>query len=121
MFIKPGKQTSCFRRTCDVGFAFLLIFYVLFDVLDVDGSNICRITIDGHHPVLTGIESDIRSDDLVESIGAHSAPIVIHRLVGHSPPSPATHLLLPLSPSTRFHGDRGCRSDADASDAPPDH
>jgi|SRR6185295_18959566 len=122
MLTKPGTQNSFLQRTCDVVCVFLLIFYVLFDVLDLDGSNICRITIDGHRPVLTSaIESDFRSDDLLESTSALPAPVVDHVLIGHSQEFYTTHTFMPLSPSTRFHSDRGCRSDTETSDVPPDH
>ena len=122
MFTNPRTQTSFCRRICDVIGAVLVILYVLFDVLDLDRSDACRITLNGHRHAMVGeADSDFRSDDLLELNIARPVPLVASASVGPTLSHQTIHLLLPLALSARSHGERGCRSEPDTSAAPPDH
>ena len=122
MFTKPRIQTSFYRRICDVMCAFLVILYVLFDVFDLDRSDACRITLNGHRSAMVGeADGDFRSDDLLELSIARPAPLVASASVGPTLSHQTIHLLLPLALSARSHGERGCHSETDGSGAPPDH
>ena len=48
MFKRPQTKFSTFRRIADVACAALVVFYLLFDVLDVDGSNFAHILAPTH-------------------------------------------------------------------------
>ena len=122
MFTNPRTQTSFCRRICDVMCAFLMILYVLFDVLDLDRSDACRIALNGHQPAMVGeTDSDFRGDDLLELNIARPVPLVASASVGPPRSLQTIHLRLPLALSARFHGERGCHSETDGSGAPPDH
>ena len=48
MFKRPQSKFSTLRRIADVACAALVVFYLLFDVLDVDGSNFAHILAPTH-------------------------------------------------------------------------
>ena len=99
-----------------------MILYVLFDVLDFDRSDACRITLNGHRTVMVGeADGDFRSDDLLELNIARPVRLVASASVGPLRSLQTIHLRLPLALSVRSHGERGCHSETDGSGAPPDH
>jgi hypothetical protein len=124
MFSKPRTQTSFFWRICDIVCAFLLIFYVLFDVLDLDGSNVCRIANRQDHSAMVGEgDAEFRLDNSLELTSSQSA---VFPPVGQSPneftsPRRAKASAFSLSVAGRSHGDRGCRIETSAAGASPYH
>jgi len=124
MFKRAQTKFSTLRRIADVACALLVVFYVLFDVLDLDGSNACRIANHQDHSAMVGeTDADFRLDDSLELTSSQSA---VFLLVGQNSneltsPRRTKGSAFPLSSAGRSHGDRGCRPEQTATDTSPDH
>jgi hypothetical protein len=124
MFKRSQTKFSTLRRIADVACALLVIFYILFDVLDLDGSDTCRIANHGDHSAMVGeTDADSRLDDSLELTSSQSA---INPLVGQNSneftrPRRAKASAFSLSGAGGSHGDRGCRPELTATDASPYH
>ena len=109
----------------DVACALLAISYILFDVLDLDGSNTCRFVARTSrlNNTVAEVTSEIQIDDSQEPtdlrldrrlLPAHlsNAFAELHRL---------NTLPIRLTATARSHGDRGCRPEHPVTDPSPDH
>jgi predicted HAD superfamily Cof-like phosphohydrolase len=57
MFKKPQNKFSTLWRIADVVCSLLVVFYVLFDVLDLDGSDCSKVFNSAHQPKLDALVS----------------------------------------------------------------
>jgi len=57
MFKRAQNKSSTLRRIADVVCSLLVVFYVLFDVLDLDGSDFSRVFNSAHQPKLDAVVS----------------------------------------------------------------
>jgi hypothetical protein len=124
MFNKPQSKSSTLWRIADVACALLVIFYILFDVLDLDGSNVCRIGVHRDYSAMVGeADADFRLNDSLKLTSSQSAviPLVGQNSIEFADSRRAKASAFPLSVAGRSHGDRGCRQEHTATDTSPDH
>src|SRR5262245_19757223 len=125
MFKRTRTNSSVLWRIADVACALLAISYVLFDVLDLDGSNTCRFVARTNrlNNVVAEVTSEIQIDDSQEltdlrlDARLHPAHLSTEFTGLHQPNT----LAIPLTKTARSHGDRGCRPDHPVTDLSPDH
>ena len=102
----------------------LIVFYILFDVLDLDGSGTCRVVAQANHSGLVAeTDSEFQIDDSLELRDLRIDPALLpaHLSREFTAPRQAEALAFPLSVSARSHGDRGCRPEHPAANVSPDH
>ena len=124
MFKRSQTKYSTLWRIADVACALLVIFYILFDVLDLDGSNVCRIGVHRDYSAMVGeADADFRLDESLKLTSSQSAvfPLVGQNSNELTSPRRTQASALALSVAVRSHGDRGCRPEHTATDTSPDH
>ena len=124
MFKRTQTKFSTLRRITDIVCTLLVIFYVLFDVLDLDGSDTCRVVAQTVHSAMVAeADSEFQIDDSLKTIDPRSDPVLLpaHLSSEFTGPHQVEALAFPLSAIARSHGDRGCRPELSATDASPYH
>jgi hypothetical protein len=104
--------------------ALLVIFYVLFDVLDLDGSDFSRLFNSAHQSKLDAVvraeaELDISAEQFVP-LRAKS-DILATNASEHAQPRSSDNVQFSLLRSARAHGYRQGLARNSPFDAPPDH
>jgi hypothetical protein len=124
MFKRAQTKFSTLWRIADIVCALLVVFYILFEVLDLDGSDTYRVVAQTvHSAMLAEADSEFRIDDSLELRDRRINPrlIAAHLSSQFTEPLQVTVFAFPLTVSDRSHGDRGCRPEQTTTGAAPDH
>ena len=124
MFKRAQTKFSTLWRIADIVCALLVVFYILFEVLDLDGSDTYRVVAQTvHSAMLAEADSEFRIDDSLELRDLRINPrlIAAHLSSQFIEPHQVTALTFPLSGCDRYHGGRGCHPEPPSTDAAPDH
>lgn len=124
MFERAQTKFSTFWRIADIVCALLVVFYILFEVLDLDGSDTYRVVAQTAHTAMVAeADSEFQIDDSLELRDLRIAPrlIAAHLSRQFTEPLQVTAWAFPLFASERSHGGRGCHPEPTSTDAAPDH
>ena len=123
MFTRAQTKFTTLRRVADIVCVLLVFFYILFDVLDLDDSNTCRVVAQTDHSAMVAETDSEFRDDYLELIDQRiDLPLLpVHLSSEFIGPHQLEALTFPLSAIARSHGDRGCRPEPSATDASPYH
>ena len=124
MFKRSQTKYSALWRIADVVCALLVIFYVLFDVLDLDGSDFSKVFNSAHQPKVDAV---VRAEAYLDVSAERFVPLrakgdfLATNASGHAPLPNFDHVQFSLLHTARAHGYRQGLARNSPFDASPDH
>jgi hypothetical protein len=124
MFKRTQTKFSTLWRIADIVCALLVVFYILFDVLDIDGSDFAKVLISAHQSKLEALvpaeaELDFSAKQYVPV--SAGASLLATDASQHAQLHSSDKVQFSLLRTARAHGYRQGLARNSPFDAPPDH